>query len=189
MKGRDPILGFRPFAARVNRWAHALNECLWIAANLIRTLKATGLALLAVLALGAASASAAEFHSSTAWGTIDTSQVGNNVFTTADGLRECEVRKFSGTYSAATTRSKIVIPTYNDAGPSRLRHGSRGSHRLHDDAQRGHLVQPQLRGDGAHRDDNDILWQRLHPHNRRQPKLRRQICRIHKHKIHAPVGC
>jgi hypothetical protein len=81
---------------------------------MIRTLKATGLALIAVLALGAASASAAEFHSSTASGTIDASQVGNNVFTTAGGTVECEGVNFSGTYSAATTKSQTVTPTYSE---------------------------------------------------------------------------
>jgi len=82
---------------------------------MIRTLKATGLALVAILALGvmAASASAAEFHSEAATTTIDSTQTTANKFVTGAGTVECSTANYSGTQTGATAKSVTVTPSYS----------------------------------------------------------------------------
>ena len=81
-------------------------------------LKALGLAFVAVLALGALSAtaaSAAEFHSEAAHTILDGSQpVGeDDVWTFNAGTVKCTSATYSGTQSSATTASLSVKPTYS----------------------------------------------------------------------------
>jgi len=84
---------------------------------MIRNLKAMGLAVLAVCALGAfsaASASAAEFHSSVHHTILDGTQIGTDVFTTNAGTVSCSEANYHGTLSATTTTTiEGITPTYS----------------------------------------------------------------------------
>src|SRR5690242_11310177 len=77
-----------------------------------RKLKALGLALFAVLALGAFSASAAmagDFHSETSTDTvIKGSQVGTDVFTVNAGTVKCNEATYAGNQSGATATTVKV---------------------------------------------------------------------------------
>jgi hypothetical protein len=83
-----------------------------------RKLKALGLALVAVLAMGALSASAASaenFHSESATDTVlKGSQVGTDVFTVNAGTVKCNEATYAGTQSGATATTVKVTPTYSE---------------------------------------------------------------------------
>src|SRR5215204_1807300 len=79
---------------------------------MIRNLKVLGLALVAMLALGATSASAAEFHGEVENVTLTGAQTTTNTFTTHSGTIHCTVAKFAGTQKAKTTTTVTVTPTY-----------------------------------------------------------------------------
>jgi hypothetical protein len=79
-------------------------------------LKAVGLALVAVLAMGglsAVSASADEFHSGATSGTVKGTNVGQETFTVTFGTVKCTSVTYTGTYSASTVTSQIVTPAYS----------------------------------------------------------------------------
>jgi hypothetical protein len=76
-------------------------------------------ALLAVVlvlgAIGASSASAAEFHTGSATGTLTGTQITGqpqHVITTSAGKVTCAVAHFDGSFSASTTTSLTLLPTY-----------------------------------------------------------------------------
>jgi hypothetical protein len=83
-----------------------------------RKLKALGLALVAVLAMGALSASAASaenFHSESATDTvIKGSQVGQDVFVFNAGTVKCNEATYAGEQKGATATSVKVTPTYTE---------------------------------------------------------------------------
>jgi hypothetical protein len=82
-----------------------------------RNLKALGLALFAVLAMSALSASAAsagEFHSEVAHTTLTGSQIGEDVFNVTAGTVKCKEATYSGTQSSATTTTVTVKPAYSE---------------------------------------------------------------------------
>src|SRR5262245_37092010 len=80
---------------------------------MILNLKVLGLALVAMLAIGATSASAAECHSETASTTIPGSQVSTGTFGTDSGTIHCTTATVSGSASGATTSNVVVAPTYS----------------------------------------------------------------------------
>jgi hypothetical protein len=86
--------------------------------TMIRNLKALGLALFAVLAMGAFTASAAsagDFHSESATHTvIKGSQVGSDVFTVKAGTVKCEEATYAGEQVGATATTVKVTPTYTE---------------------------------------------------------------------------
>lgn len=79
---------------------------------MINNLKVLGLALVAMLALGATSASAAEFHSESASTTVTGSQSTTNTFTTDSGTVHCSTATFTGSQSGTTATAVKVTPTY-----------------------------------------------------------------------------
>ncbi len=89
---------------------------------MIRNLKALGLAVLAVCALGAVSASSASafFTSSVEHVSVSGSQTTNHVFTTSVGTVTCKKATFAGTSIGTakegqfTTESQTVTPTYGE---------------------------------------------------------------------------
>jgi hypothetical protein len=84
---------------------------------MIRNLKALGLSLVAVLALGAMMASAAQaapfFHSESAPAIQKGTEVEKNKFTTASGTVEC-ASTFRGTTTSTTTTTVTMKPTYSN---------------------------------------------------------------------------
>jgi hypothetical protein len=86
---------------------------------MIRKLKTFGLALGAVLALGALSATtapAASFHSEAAHTTLSGSQMvaTDDVWTINAGTIRCGYTSYSGTTTAATTETITVTPAYSE---------------------------------------------------------------------------
>jgi hypothetical protein len=86
---------------------------------MIRNLKALGLALIAICAMGAVAASAAsavEFHSEKTSTALSGSQVNVNKFTTDSGEITCAKATFSGTTSAVNTTepTQTVTPSYSE---------------------------------------------------------------------------
>jgi len=84
-----------------------------------RKLKTLGLALVAVLAMAAisaASASAAleEFHAGSASGSVKGINVGEETFTVTAGTVRCKVAEYNGTFSASTVKTQVVKPTYKE---------------------------------------------------------------------------
>ena len=83
-----------------------------------RKLKALGLALIAVLAMGALSASAASagtFHSEIATDTvIKGEQIGTDVFTVNAGTVKCNEAKYNGNQAGATATTVKVTPEYSE---------------------------------------------------------------------------
>jgi hypothetical protein len=83
-----------------------------------RKLKALGLALVAVLAMGAFSASAAsagDFHSESATDTvIKGSQEGTDVFTVNAGTVKCNEATYAGVQAGATATQVKVNPSYSE---------------------------------------------------------------------------
>jgi hypothetical protein len=82
-----------------------------------RKFKALGLALFAVLAMSALSASAAsagEFHSEAAHTILSGSQLGEDIFTVTAGTVKCKEATYSGTQSSATATTVTVKPTYTE---------------------------------------------------------------------------
>jgi hypothetical protein len=82
-----------------------------------RKLKALGLALVAVFALAAmsaATASAEEFHSETAHTTYTGAQVAEDIFTVNAGTVKCKKAEYAGTQSVATSKEATVSPTYKE---------------------------------------------------------------------------
>ena len=81
-----------------------------------RNLKILGLALVAMLTMGiaAASASAApEFHAETTPTELAGTQEGTNTFVTDSGTIHCATATFSGSQSVATTAAQEVTPTFS----------------------------------------------------------------------------
>jgi hypothetical protein len=86
------------------------------ATQVIRNLKALGLAVLAVCAMGAfsaASASAAEFHSSTEHTILVGAELGMDVTDVQGGEISCSNVNYEGTTSARTTSTVNVSPSYS----------------------------------------------------------------------------
>jgi len=82
---------------------------------MIRNLKAMGLALVAVLALGAvvaSSASASTFEAESYPVTLTGSQIGTDVFTTNAGTVSCTNATYHGSSSAASSTVEVA-PTYS----------------------------------------------------------------------------
>ncbi|HEX8752683.1 MAG TPA: hypothetical protein VF731_04625 [Solirubrobacterales bacterium] len=81
-------------------------------------LKVFGLAALAVFALTAVSASAAQaaplFHVEEAPATITGEQIGTQVFNTEEGKVECKVAKFTGTSNVTATATQELAPEYKE---------------------------------------------------------------------------
>jgi hypothetical protein len=80
-----------------------------------RNIKALGLALVAVFAMSAvaaSSASALHFVSGAGIAKVDGAQVGVNVFTANGSPIECDEATFSGTVVATTTTEQTITPTY-----------------------------------------------------------------------------
>jgi hypothetical protein len=86
--------------------------------NMIHKLKTIGLALAAVMAFAAISASAAsaanEFHSAVAHTSLSGEQVGEDVFTTNAGTVKCKKASYTGTSSTATVSGQTVAPSYSE---------------------------------------------------------------------------
>jgi hypothetical protein len=81
-----------------------------------RNIKALGLALVAVFAMSAvaaSSASALHFTGGSGITKVHGAQVGLNVFTANGSPVECEEATFSGAVTAATTTEQTVDPAYN----------------------------------------------------------------------------
>jgi len=83
---------------------------------MIRNLKALGVAVMAVLALGAVAAgsASAEFHSEVAHTTFSGAQEGTHTFTTDPGTVHCKKATFSGTSEKATTNDVTVTFKYEE---------------------------------------------------------------------------
>lgn len=86
--------------------------------NMKHTLKAWGLALFAVLAMGALSASpasAGDFHSELSTDTvIKGEQIGTDVLTVNAGTVKCNEAKYTGNQSGATATTTKVTPEYTE---------------------------------------------------------------------------
>ncbi|HWL49356.1 MAG TPA: hypothetical protein VNT92_05720 [Acidimicrobiia bacterium] len=85
---------------------------------MIRNLKALGLAVVAVFAMSALTASAAmagttSFHSNADHTTITGEQEGTNTFSVNAGTIHCSTATFSGTSSATTTQEITIAPSYS----------------------------------------------------------------------------
>jgi len=78
----------------------------------IQSLRLVVAAALALSAVGASAASAAEFHSASAPSTITGAQSTGHVFTTDAGTVTCKTVTFSGTQSAKTTTEVTLTPKY-----------------------------------------------------------------------------
>jgi hypothetical protein len=85
---------------------------------MIHKLKTIGVALAAVMAFAAISASAAsaanEFHSAVAHTSLSGEQVGEDVFTTNAGTVRCKKATYTGTNSTATSKHQVVAPAYSE---------------------------------------------------------------------------
>jgi hypothetical protein len=85
---------------------------------MIRNLKALGLALVAILALGALSASAAMaetgFHSDEAHTILKGSQIGTDTFTVNAGTVKCGQATYEGTTDEKTETTVTVTPNYSE---------------------------------------------------------------------------
>jgi hypothetical protein len=84
---------------------------------MIRKIKALSLALVAVFAMSALSASVASaefFHSEVEHTTLDGTQVGTDVFTVKAGTVSCGEAKYTGTTTSKTVKSITVFPTYSE---------------------------------------------------------------------------
>jgi len=85
---------------------------------MIRKTKVLGLACVAVLAMSALGASAAQAEVKTTFdmgatsGTIEGAQVGQQVFTTDAGTVTCTTSTLSGSFTAASTTEQTATPTY-----------------------------------------------------------------------------
>lgn len=83
---------------------------------MIRNLKALGLAAMAVFAMSAVVAQAAQaealFHSDSSSSFLEGSQVTTNEFSVTTGIVKCTTATFTGTVAAATTSTVRVHPTY-----------------------------------------------------------------------------
>jgi hypothetical protein len=82
-----------------------------------RKLKAVSLALIAVFAMAAISAttaSAEEFHAGEAPGTVKGVNVGEEVFTTEAGTVTCKIAEYNGSFSTTTVKTQKVHPTYKE---------------------------------------------------------------------------
>lgn len=82
---------------------------------MIRSIKTLGLSLVAVLALGAMTAtgaSAAEFHAEEAGVIVSGSKTNNHVFNTGGGTVTCSTATFSGTATNATDDELTINPHY-----------------------------------------------------------------------------
>jgi hypothetical protein len=83
---------------------------------IIRNLKALGLALVAVFALTAVAASAAqaaEFHAEEAPVFFEGSQVEQHIFTVDKGTVKCNTATFTGSSATATTATVTLTPVYS----------------------------------------------------------------------------
>jgi hypothetical protein len=81
-----------------------------------RKFKALGLALIAVFAmtaLSAATASAEQWHAG-AHGTVKGINVGEETFTTNAGTVKCKVAEYNGTVASTTVSNQSVKPTYKE---------------------------------------------------------------------------